>query len=148
MPLIPLTVSCILALTAQHKFPTETLWALFAQEGGAVGMEVPNKTPTGKIWSYDLGPLQVNTKHIPKFAALWKMDADATRAKLRDDGCANAAAASILLAEHWRRTGDITRAIGDYHSKTAWRSEAYKEKVLARARDLYKNPSTSPKQRR
>ena len=132
MPLIPLTLACMLTVTQQHNFPRETMFALLAQEAGTVGQSSRNANGT-----YDHGPYQVNDVNVPHIARAFGLTPDATRERLRDDGCFNATAAGYLLSKHLKASGDIWTAIGHYHSKTQVFAESYRGNVYAKALRLY-----------
>lgn len=141
MTLVPLTLSCMLAVQSHYGFPQETMFALLAQEGGVPGIESPNTNGTK-----DLGPYQINTIHVGRFAREWQVDRDTAYARLRDDGCANAWAAGKLLNEHWQRTKHMWTAIGNYHSQTKSLSQKYQQNVYNKVERLY-TPQTSKRKR-
>jgi hypothetical protein len=138
MALVPLTLACILTVQAQYGFPRETMFALLMQEAGNPGVESLNANKTK-----DLGPYQVNTIHVERFARQWGVDRATAHERLRDDGCENAKAAGQLLNEHWQRTGDIWQAIKDYHSRTPVHGERYGKQVYDKVLRLYEPPRAS-----
>ena len=118
-PLRPLTADCVLDAAHSSGMPAAALFAILATEGGKTGEALSNKNGT-----WDLGPFQVNTVHLNELAAMG-ISPDAV---LRD-GRVNAYAAAWLLRKEYRRTGNLWRAIGAYHSRTPHRRDAYIRRV-------------------
>ena len=118
-PLRPLTADCVLDAAHSSGMPAAALFAILATEGGKTGEALSNKNGT-----WDLGPFQVNTVHLNELAAMG-ISPDAV---LRD-GRVNAYAAAWLLRKEYRRTGNLWRAIGTYHSRTPHRRDAYIRRV-------------------
>lgn len=102
--------ACIDRISARFAIEPLPLELLLEVEGGAVGSVRRNGDG-----SEDLGPMQVNTVHLPMFAAL-----GISREDLRDNrDCRNVLAATLLYLRHLRDSGgDAARAIARYHSKT------------------------------
>ena len=115
----PLTADCVLDAARVSGMPVAALFAILVTEGGKTGEAVSNKNGT-----WDLGGFQVNSVHLNKLAAMG-ISPDAV---LRD-GRVNAYAAAWLLRKEYRRTGDLWRAIGAYHSRTPRRRDAYIRRV-------------------
>ena len=113
-PLRPLTADCVLDAAHSSGMPAAALFAILATEGGKTGEALSNKNGT-----WDMGPFQVNTVHLNELAAMG-ISPDAV---LRD-GRVNAYAAAWLLRKEYRRTGNLWRAIGAYHSRTPHRRDA------------------------
>ena len=118
-PLRPLTAACVLDAAHSSGMPAAALFAILATEGGKTGEALSNKNGT-----WDMGPFQVNTVHLNELAAMG-ISPDAV---LRD-GRVNAYAAAWLLRKEYRRTGNLWRAIGTYHSRTPHRRDAYIRRV-------------------
>ena len=118
-PLRPLTADCVLDAAHSSGMPAAALFAILATEGGKTGEALSNKNGT-----WDMGPFQVNTVHLNELAAMG-ISPDAV---LRD-GRVNAYAAAWLLRKEYRRTGNLWRAIGAYHSRTPHRRDAYLRRV-------------------
>jgi len=131
--IVPLTTACLMAAAAGYGVPPAALTAILAVEGGKVGQAVSNKNG-----SRDLGPFQINSVWLDSFKAYWNMPDRATVERLlRDDGCANAWAASAILKSHLIYTGRIDRAIARYHSATPPIGAAYLAKVSTAARNQF-----------
>lgn len=133
--IVPLTLSCVLAVTQAYNFPRETMFALLMQEGGKEGQCVTNTNKTR-----DCGPYQINDINIPGVAKHFGIGEGEARERVRDDGCFNAHAAGFLLNEHWRNSGDIWTAIGYYNSKTPPIAQTYRTKVFKQVQRLYVAP--------
>ena len=118
-PLRPLTADCVLDAAHSSGMPAAALFAILATEGGKTGEALSNKNGT-----WDMGPFQVNTVHLNELAAMG-ISPDAV---LRD-GRVNAYAAAWLLRKEYRRTGNLWRALGAYHSRTPHRRDAYIRRV-------------------
>ena len=118
-PMRPLTTACVLDAARVSGMPPAALFGVLATKGGKTGEALSNKNGT-----WDLGGFQVNSVHLNKLAAMG-ISPDAV---LRD-GRVNAYAAAWLLRKEYRRTGDLWRAIGAYHSRTPRRRDAYIRRV-------------------
>jgi uncharacterized protein (DUF849 family) len=60
------------------------------------------------------------------------------RGPLSGDACFNIAVAGAILHMHLReQNGDLMRAVGNYHSRTPERHEAYAARVMAAAARLF-----------
>ncbi|WBQ17740.1 lytic transglycosylase domain-containing protein [Sphingobium yanoikuyae] len=120
---------CIQSASAGRSWLEKTLWGLRDQEAGWIGAEVLNTNGT-----HDLGPLQVNSSWIPKFAALTGRPAPIIRYWLINDPCFNVQAARWLFLAGLRTTGDYWKAVGVYHSPTDWRQRRYAGSVAGHLR--------------
>lgn len=118
-PLRPLTAACVLDAAHSSGMPAAALFAILATEGGKTGEALSNKNGT-----WDMGPFQVNTVHLNELAAMGISPETVLR-----DGHVNAYAAAWLLRKEYRRTGNLWRAIGTYHSRTPHRRDAYIRRV-------------------
>lgn len=124
--------ACIRQAAKGHKWFERTLWGLRDQEGGWIGAAVANTNGT-----HDLGPLQVNSWWVPKIAALVKRPESHVRYWLQNDACFNAEAARWIFLSGLAVTGDYWKAIGVYHSPTAWRQARYARSVALHLRKRY-----------
>ena len=123
---------CVRQAARGHDWLEKTLRGLRAQEAGWLGAEVANTNGT-----HDLGPLQINTSWIPKISRLVGRPQAQVRYWLRFDPCFNAEAARWIFLSSLAATGDYWKAVGAYHSPTAWRQRAYAAKVAGHMRRLY-----------
>ena len=120
-----LTTACFVAAAQAYAIPQETFYVVAMRlEGGWEGLAKPNRRKDGTIRSEDLGRYQVNTAWVHAFTGYWQkngwLDVRATDRDtyllLRDDGCANAYAASAILRYYWQMTGNLQRAVAYYHT--------------------------------
>lgn len=123
---------CVRQAARGHDWLEKTLRGLRAQEAGWLGAEVANTNGT-----HDLGPLQINTSWIPKISRLVGRPQVQVRYWLRFDPCFNAEVARWIFLSGLAATGNYWRAVGAYHSPTAWRQRAYAAKVAGHMRRLY-----------
>lgn len=112
--------SCIHQASLGQPWLEKTLWGLRDQEAGWIGAEVANTNG-----SYDLGPLQINTWWAARIATLIGRPEAHVRHWLRFDPCFNAEAARWVFLTALRSTGSYWKAVGVYHSPTAWRQRNY-----------------------
>ncbi|MHA6766207.1 lytic transglycosylase domain-containing protein [Sphingobium ummariense] len=111
---------CIRQASGGRAWLEKTLWGLRDQEAGWIGAEISNTNGT-----HDLGPLQVNSFWVPKLAnAVGRPPAD-VRAWLIRDPCFNVQAARWIFLKGLSVTRDYWKAVGVYHSPTAWRQRRY-----------------------
>lgn len=120
---------CIYIAAGGHRWLERTLWGLRDQEGGWLGAEVPNANG-----SHDLGPLQVNSWWVTKLAAATGRPANHIRWWLINDACFNVRTARWIFLSSLAVTRDYWKAIGVYHSPTAWRQRRYSEGVARHLR--------------
>jgi len=119
--------ACIRRASEGRSWLERTLWALRDQEAGWVGAEVSNANGT-----HDLGPLQVNSAWVGPIAAHTGRDAQMIRHWLANDACFNVSVARWIFLTSLASTGDYWRAIGAYHSPTAWRQLRYSSSVASK----------------
>lgn len=124
--------ACIRKAAKGKPWLERTLWGLRDQEGGWIGAAVANTNGT-----HDLGPLQVNSWWVPKIAALVGRPEAHVRYWLRNDACFNAEAARWIFLSGLGATDDYWKAIGVYHSPTAWRQARYAKSVAVHLRRRY-----------
>lgn len=107
---------CIDLVAAQYETDPLPIRLLLDVEGGWEGAVRQNTNGTE-----DLGPLQINSIHLPEFAAL-----GITREEIRDNtGCRNVFVGVTLYMRHLRATGNPAQAIARYHSKTPQHAAKY-----------------------
>lgn len=123
---------CIARSSHGRPWLERTLWGLHDQEGGWVGAEIANRDG-----SHDLGPLQINSWWVPKLAALTGRPAERVRLWLRHDACFNVDAARWIFLSALAASRNYWRAVGIYHSPTAWRARRYAASVAAHLRRRY-----------
>ncbi|AZI38401.1 hypothetical protein NT2_06_01860 [Caenibius tardaugens NBRC 16725] len=111
---------CIRQVAGGKPWLEKTLWGLRDQEAGWLGAEVGNTNG-----SQDLGPLQVNSGWVKRISALVGRPQADVRSWLVHDPCFNAGAARWIFLSALLITGDFWKAVGVYHSPTAWRQRRY-----------------------
>lgn len=100
---------CIDRAAADFGIDSLILQTIYDVEGGRVGQAVKNTNG-----SYDLGPMQINTIHLPDL----KREFGITRDELQNDACTNVYVAALLFSRHYNETKDVASAMARYHSKT------------------------------
>lgn len=115
---------CIRQAAGGRPWLETTLWGLRDQEAGWIGAQVRNTNG-----SHDLGPLQINSWWVPKIAAMVGRSQVDVRSWLTLDPCFNAGAARWIFLSALQTTGDFWKAVGVYHSPTAWRQRRYAANV-------------------
>jgi hypothetical protein len=129
----------MVAAASFYHLPPRVLPSIQVVEGGHPGTISPNLDG-----SADLGVMQVNTRWVPRFAAITGMTQDAVRAWLVSDPCFNIAAAGAIMRLYLNEAdGDLLRAVGYYHSHTPVLSSTYQTKVLGAAMRLFVRPAPS-----
>jgi len=119
--------ACVLLAANTYQVPAAVMIGIMHVEGGRVGQEVgPNTNGT-----YDLGPMQVNTRWLPLLQRRWRVDANTAKAWVRDDGCVNVHVAAWILRQKLDEAGSIWGGIAAYHSATPKFGTPYANKVIA-----------------
>lgn len=113
----PLTRDCFHSSAAYFGLKNEiaALYGIFATEGGTVG-----EYSTNENGSRDNGPMQINSTKIKDLTFL-----EVNEEALRNDGCYNVFVSAHILNDHYKKSGNIWQAVGDYHSKTKEFGDAY-----------------------
>ncbi len=131
-------LACMSLVAAYYGLPPRVLPAIQRVEGGQVGLAVRNTDG-----SEDLGLMQVNTRWVAPIAEVTGLPAAEIRQRLIHEGCFNiAAAGAILRAALHDAGGDLMRAVGNYHSHTPHRHDAYRMKVVGAAVRLFGQSTT------
>ena len=129
-------VACMALVASIYHLPPRVLPSIHAVEGGRVGGVSANTNGTE-----DLGVMQVNTVWLPALSAYTRTDVTVVRHRLVNDACYNIAAAGAILRNHLNETrGDLMLAIGNYHSRTPLRNQAYQAKVMRSAARMFALP--------
>ncbi|MDR1658266.1 MAG: lytic transglycosylase domain-containing protein, partial [Deltaproteobacteria bacterium] len=106
--LSPVTFECLADSSQKFEVPLAVLLLIMETEAGSVGVVSQNTNG-----SRDLGPMQINSLWLEPLQQLGLEEAD-----VRDNGCVNLAVGAWILRSHLRRSGSVTSAIKDYHSRT------------------------------
>jgi len=119
--------ACVLMAANTYHVPAAVMIGIMHVEGGHVGQEAgPNFNGT-----YDLGPMQVNTRWLPQLAQIWHVSAPVARGWVRDDGCVNVHVAAWILRQKMDESGSLWGGIAAYHSATPLIGATYADKVVA-----------------
>ncbi|MDR3424649.1 MAG: lytic transglycosylase domain-containing protein [Alphaproteobacteria bacterium] len=119
--------ACILLAANTYHVPAAVMIGIMHVEGGHVGQEAgPNVNGT-----YDLGPMQVNTRWLPMLEQNWHVGASTARQWVRDDACVNVHVAAWILRHKMDDTGSLWGGIAAYHSATPSIGGPYANKVIA-----------------
>ncbi len=106
--------ACILAAANVYQVPPAVMIGIMQVEGGHVGQQAgPNFNGT-----YDLGPMQVNTRWLPELAQHWHVSVPTARTWVRDDACTNVYVAAWILKQKIAKSGSLYYGIAHYHSAT------------------------------
>src|SRR5579872_738859 len=106
--------ACVLMAANTYHVPAAVMIGIMHVEGGHIGQEAgPNINGT-----YDLGPMQVNTRWLPGLAQTWHVSTPVARTWVRDDGCVNVHVAAWILRNKIDETHSLWAAIAAYHSAT------------------------------
>ncbi len=119
--------TCLLLASQTYQVPPAVMIGIMHIEGGRVGQAVgPNVNGT-----YDLGPMQVNTRWIPELAKAWRIDHKTAARLVRDDGCVNVRVSAWILSRKIKEAGSLYGGIAYYHSATPGIGSRYAAKVVA-----------------
>lgn len=119
--------ACMILASQTYDVPLPVMIGIMHVEGGRVGQQVgPNKNMT-----YDLGPMQVNTRWIPELAKAWSLDPKTAHRLVRDDGCVNVRVAAWILHNKIKDAGSLYGGIAYYHSATPVLGSRYAAKVMS-----------------
>ncbi len=119
--------ACIMLASQIYSVPPAVMIGIMHVEGGRVGQQVgPNRNGT-----YDLGPMQVNTRWVPELARFWQVDQRTAKVAVRDDGCVNVKVAAWILRQKIEDAGSLYLGIAHYHSATPVHGHRYAAKVIA-----------------
>jgi hypothetical protein len=119
--------ACLFMAANTYQVPPAVMIGIMQVEGGHIGQAVgPNFNGT-----YDLGPMQVNTRWMPQLARLWHVNETTARIWVRDDGCVNLHVAAWILKQKIIETGSLYGGIAHYHSATPSMGAHYAAKVIA-----------------
>jgi hypothetical protein len=119
--------ACVLLAANTYHVPAAVMIGIMNVEGGRIGQEVgPNSNGT-----YDLGPMQVNSRWLPMLQKTWNVSAPVARSWVRDNGCVNVHVAAWILRQKMDETGSLWGGIAAYHSSTPHHGIPYANKVIA-----------------
>jgi hypothetical protein len=117
----PVTPRCVVEEAGRQSLEVVKVLAVMKAEGGRLGEYSRNSNG-----SYDIGPMQVNTIHLPELAKTYGIPPDAVSKLLAYDGCFNVAVGAWMLRMRTNEAaGDFWYGIGRYHSTTRPDSNRY-----------------------
>ena len=122
----PPTLRCFVREADRHDIAPYVLLAVMKAEGGRPGEVALNRNGT-----LDLGPLSVNTVWLPTLARHYQLDETDLKHRLALDGCANVAAAALILKRKIVETGNVWEGVAHYHSSNPARQGRYLMRVHA-----------------
>jgi hypothetical protein len=129
-------LACIALVSTFYHLPPRVLPSIQLVEGGRVGLVAANTDG-----SSDLGLMQINTRWIAPLAQHARLPEAMVRHRLINDPCFSIATAGAIMRIYLNEErGSLLRAVGDYHSHTYLRNQAYQAKVLAAAQRLFNRP--------
>lgn len=116
--------TCALAAARRYHLHEQLFLAVLATEDGHVGQSHRNDDG-----SYDFGPAQINSIHLPELNKL-----GITREQVINDGCLNLHIGAWLLAraldgQSPSDPGEFWRRVGNYNSATPVHNVTYQAKV-------------------
>lgn len=115
----PVTEYCITQTAKRFSLPEALLRSVMDVENGKVGELRVNKNGT-----YDIGPMQINSKWLNKFSGY------VSKEDLLYNGCKNIQVGAWILRYNIDKAGNIWQGIGNYHSKTKQKHIDYRSKVI------------------
>lgn len=126
-------IACMALVAQIYSLPPRVLPAIQAVEGGRPGTVSRNTNG-----SEDLGIMQINTLWLPHLAQYTKLPQAEVRDRLINRTCFNIAAAGLVFRIYLDEArGDLMRAVGNYHSHTPVRHQAYQVKVMQSAARMF-----------
>ena len=116
--------ACVHDAAEEYHLPEVLYRAILLTEGGRVGHISLNANG-----SYDMGPAQINSTHLPELAAM-----GITRDQVINDGCLNIHIGAWILKgaigdQTPANAADFWRRVGDYNSHTPEYNRIYQLKV-------------------
>jgi hypothetical protein len=129
-------LACMLAVAQFYHLPPRVLPSVQVVEAGQPGTISRNFNRTA-----DLGVMQVNSNWVPQIARWWNLPPPTVAERLIGDPCFNIAAAGAIMRVYLDEAhGDVTQAVGYYHSHTPERASVYQIKVIRAAYSLFGRP--------
>jgi hypothetical protein len=117
-------LTCCLNAAARARIPPEILLAVAELEGGRPGQWVRNKNG-----SYDVGPMQFNTRYLKSLR-----HHGITAEDVQDSSCYPYELAAWRLGRHLRRDhGDLYTRAANYHSRSPRHNHTYRSRLIPRA---------------
>lgn len=106
------TLQCFVREADRQGIDPLVLLAVLKTEGGR-----PGELALNGNGSFDLGPMSVNTVWLPTLARHYRVPEADLRSRLALDGCANVAAAALILKRKIVEKGSVWEGVAHYHSR-------------------------------
>ena len=121
---VALHTQCVVAAAQYYRLPLPIFYGILETEGGQVGETVADSNG-----SYDIGPAQVNSIHLPMLAH-YGID----EYRLQWNGCLNVFVGASILASAIDGANPADplafwRHVGDYNSDTPYYNRQYRARV-------------------
>lgn len=122
----PPTFQCFVKEADRYSIDPYVLLAVMKTEGGRPGELALNSNGT-----VDLGPMSVNTVWLPELAKHYQTSEGELKHRLASDGCANVAAAALILGRKITQSGSVWEGVANYHSNKPAKQSRYLMRVHA-----------------
>jgi len=130
----PVTPACFNAEAQRQSLEPWRLLAVMKTENGRIGSFTLNTDG-----SYDIGPMQVNSVHLPELSKTFGVGQASLAQLLAYDGCFNVAIGAYLLRLRTNEAnGDFWWGIGGYNSRNHLHSSKYILRVHKTMLDIVK----------
>ena len=117
----PVTPQCVAEEANRQSLELVKLLSVMKTEGGHLGEYSRNSNG-----SYDIGPMQVNTVHLPELSRIYSIPQATVSKLLAYNGCFNVAIGAWLLRKRTNEAaGNFWYGIGRYHSTARADSNRY-----------------------
>ncbi len=131
---------CAKEAVASFDVPLVVLTLIYEMEGGRLGAETPNLDKNGTVQSHDIGPMQINSQHLPVLSKY-----GITRSMLRDQMCVNVGVAAWMVRGLMNKHARVADVVARYHSPTPKHQATYLARATSiverRMRDLSVTPA-------
>lgn len=92
-------------------------------------MAAPGELALNSNGTIDLGPMSINTVWLPSLARHYRTTEPELKHRLATNGCANVAAAALILKRHIVKHGDVWEGVANYHSSNPEKQSRYLMRV-------------------
>lgn len=117
---------CVDAASRRYGVHPQLILAVLKTEGGTVGAISQNTNG-----SYDMGPMQINSIHLPELARL-----GVTREQVINDECTNIFVGTYKLRQAIDGGTDFWTGVSRYHSRTPSKGRKYLARVARNLREI------------
>lgn len=119
-------VVCSITAAIKYQIPANLMLAVAEQEGGKPGLENKNRNTDG---TYDTGPMQFNTVYLRDLEKY-----GITAEDVSQPGCYSYDLAAWRIRGHIKNdTGDIWTKAANYHSRTPYFNQIYRDQIIPKA---------------